>query len=159
MVALIQVLRPFSDHAGYRRWAEIEANAGSESERKVARDLMNQFVLRLAVSDHTRRDRISGLGVGVGGLVVSSIIFVMATGAFGGLPVVGWVLTVIALVIYIVALWVLVFYPDRLRDRARAELVEQLRPAEQVDVGAGIASKLVEWISHVSRIPRHTAAR
>jgi hypothetical protein len=97
--------------------------------------------------------------VGVGGLVVSSIVFVMANGAFDSLVAVAWVLTVVALALYLGALWILVFYPDRLRDRARAELAEQLRPEAEVEVDSKYAWRLVSSISRVLRTSRHTPSR
>lgn len=159
LVAILQVLRPFSDHAGYRRWAEIEQNAASESERQVAREFMDEFVLRLAVSDRTRRDRVTALSAAVSALVISSIIFVVATGVLESVPPVGWSLSSIALLIYLGALYLVVLYPDRLRDRTRAELTEQIKPPASSETNTtGITPKLVRWFSQTFRRPRRQAS-
>ena len=137
--AITQAARLTGDRTWYRRWLEVLEHAQTEAERKIARERIDHYVVEFAVTDRTRKKRRDALAVAAiliafslvlwtGGMLVFS-----AATTGGGWPftVVGWILVAIALAGYFLALYLIVFFPDKERSHAREEVRQEAADASE----------------------------
>lgn len=126
IAAIAQAARLVGDQAWYRRWREVLEHSTDESQRTVARERIDYYVTEFAVTDRTRKRRRAALGVGAFLLVMTLLLSGASVWWFTErITVVGWVLATVGLCAYVVALYLIMWFPDHERQRARRALADE----------------------------------
>lgn len=125
-----QTAKLVGDGTWYRRWVEVLQNATNENQRLVARERIQHYIEEFAVTDRTRKRRRSALAIGAFLLVASLIVAgASATSFIGQIPVAGWGFAALGGAAYALGLYLIIWFPDQERARARKALDDELRAA------------------------------
>gem|GEM_PF-5869433 len=118
------------DHAWYRRWLEVLDHSTNEDQRTVAKERIDYYITEFAVTDRSRKRRRAALGAGAFLLLMT---FLLSAGSVWWFTernaVVGWVLAIVGLAAYVLSLYLIIWFPDHERQRARSALADESAPS------------------------------
>jgi Flp pilus assembly protein TadB len=126
IAATAQAARLIGDHAWYRRWLEVLENATNDDQQLVARERIQHYVEEFAVTDRTRKKRRAALAVG-GFLLVAALAGSVASAWWFSerLLAAGWIFALVGTIAYALGLYLIIWFPDQERARAREALLDE----------------------------------
>ena len=134
IAALGQTARLLGDNTWYRRWLDVLQNATNEEQTLVAKERLQHYVEEFAITDRTRKRRRAALTVGA--FLVAAALLVAAASAssfVGQMAVAGWGFAFLGVVAYVLGLYLIIWFPDQERARARKALADELSAAPPAD--------------------------